>query len=195
MGIAQGKKADPAPLRLRRSRRSRPLARSSRREAVWLARPNSILGRRRGGLRMSFTSGAAWQAKRKKLWSKRRRPPPLGSTRATPASTSRQSSRQISARMQHGSISGAVTNHASWPVDLKAIQTARPSWVSLIGCARGRQQRLCRTRVAGLPLPSAPVRNVIRPQAVPPTRIAPIIANAWRHPCDDTPTRASASVA
>src|SRR5260370_5197601 len=39
MGIAQGKKVDPTPLRLRRSRRSRPPARSSQREAVWLARP------------------------------------------------------------------------------------------------------------------------------------------------------------
>ena len=37
MGAAQGKKVDPAPLRLRRSRRSRPRARSSQREAVWLA--------------------------------------------------------------------------------------------------------------------------------------------------------------
>jgi hypothetical protein len=35
---AQGKKVDPAPLRLRRSRRSRPSARSSHREAVWSAR-------------------------------------------------------------------------------------------------------------------------------------------------------------
>jgi hypothetical protein len=39
MGIAQGKKVDPAPLRLGRSRRSRPSARSSQREAAWLARP------------------------------------------------------------------------------------------------------------------------------------------------------------
>src|SRR5258708_2162897 len=34
---AQGKKVDPTPLRLRRSRRSRPSARSSQEEAVWSA--------------------------------------------------------------------------------------------------------------------------------------------------------------
>ncbi len=43
MGEAQGKKVEPPPLRLRRSRRSRPLARSAKREAVGRA-PNSILG-------------------------------------------------------------------------------------------------------------------------------------------------------
>src|SRR5258708_16932319 len=47
----------------------------------------------------------------------------------------------------------------------------------------------------GLPLPSGSARRVIRPQAVPPTRIAPMIANASRHPCDDTPMCATASVA
>src|SRR5437867_1833924 len=41
MGAAQGKKVDPTPLWLRRSRRSRPPARSSQREAVWLARPRT----------------------------------------------------------------------------------------------------------------------------------------------------------
>jgi hypothetical protein len=35
---AQGKKVDPPPLRLRRSRRSRPSARLSQKEAVWFAR-------------------------------------------------------------------------------------------------------------------------------------------------------------
>jgi hypothetical protein len=35
---AQGKKVDPTPLRLRRSRRSRPSARSSQGEVVWSAR-------------------------------------------------------------------------------------------------------------------------------------------------------------
>jgi hypothetical protein len=47
MGEAQGKKVAPPPLRLRRSRRSRPTARSSQGEAVGRA-PNSILGRSRG---------------------------------------------------------------------------------------------------------------------------------------------------
>ncbi len=42
MGEAQGKKVSPTPLRLRRSRRSRPLARSAK-ERPWSA-PNSILG-------------------------------------------------------------------------------------------------------------------------------------------------------
>jgi hypothetical protein len=36
--LAQGKKVDPTPLRLRRSRRSRPLARSAKREAARFAR-------------------------------------------------------------------------------------------------------------------------------------------------------------
>jgi hypothetical protein len=35
MAEGQGKKVAPPPLRLRRSRRSRPSARSSHREAVW----------------------------------------------------------------------------------------------------------------------------------------------------------------
>ena len=47
MGEAQGKKVAPPPLRLRRSRRSRPTARSSHGEAVGRT-PNSILGRSRG---------------------------------------------------------------------------------------------------------------------------------------------------
>src|SRR5260370_5197603 len=102
MGLAQGKKVDPAPLRLRRSRRSRPPARSSQRDAVWLARPNSILGRRRGGRRVSFTSGAAWQAKRKKPWRRKRqrRPPRLGHRVLLPALTGRQAGQQISPRME-----------------------------------------------------------------------------------------------
>jgi hypothetical protein len=43
MGEAQGKKVEPAPLRLRRSRRSRPSARSSQGEARCSCALNSIL--------------------------------------------------------------------------------------------------------------------------------------------------------
>src|SRR6202790_4388989 len=41
---AQGKKVSPAPLRLRRSRRSRPSARSSQEEAVWSAHRTASSG-------------------------------------------------------------------------------------------------------------------------------------------------------
>src|SRR5579863_9494655 len=41
---AQGTKVDPPPLRLRRSRRSRPSARSSQKEAVWFARRTASSG-------------------------------------------------------------------------------------------------------------------------------------------------------
>src|SRR5580658_4350581 len=41
---AQGKKVDPTPLRLRRSRRSRPSVRSSDGEAVWSARRTAASG-------------------------------------------------------------------------------------------------------------------------------------------------------
>src|SRR5580658_2471503 len=37
-GFSQGKKVSPPPLRIRRSRRGRPSARSSQEEAVWSAR-------------------------------------------------------------------------------------------------------------------------------------------------------------
>src|SRR6202044_1552951 len=40
----QGKKVSPTPLRLRRSRRSRPSARSSHREAVWSGRRTASSG-------------------------------------------------------------------------------------------------------------------------------------------------------
>jgi hypothetical protein len=42
--LAQGKKVDPPPLRLRRSRRSRSSARSSQKEAVWSARRTATSG-------------------------------------------------------------------------------------------------------------------------------------------------------
>lgn len=51
-------------------------------EAVWLARPNSIRARRRGGCRMSCTIVRAVQAKRKKPWRRKRRVHPLPNPRA-----------------------------------------------------------------------------------------------------------------
>jgi DNA-binding transcriptional LysR family regulator len=64
---AQGKKASPSPLRLRRSRRSRPSVRSSQREVVARA-PNSILGGRRGGGRVPLAICRARRAKENKRW-------------------------------------------------------------------------------------------------------------------------------
>src|SRR5260370_41405087 len=70
MGEAQGKKGEPTPLRLRRSRRSRPPPRSAK-ERPWVA-PNSILGRRRGWPRRCCTRAPAHQSKRKRLWRRQR---------------------------------------------------------------------------------------------------------------------------
>ncbi|KAF0104031.1 MAG: hypothetical protein FD144_1960 [Rhodospirillaceae bacterium] len=71
MGEAQGKKVEPPPLRLRRSRRSRPLARSAKREAVGRA-PNSILGRSRGQPEGTCARGPALRAKRRRSWRRKR---------------------------------------------------------------------------------------------------------------------------
>src|SRR5437763_15484424 len=64
----RGRKSIRPPLRHRRSRRSRPPARSSHGEATWLAFANSILGRRRGGHRIARTRDPALRAKEKKRW-------------------------------------------------------------------------------------------------------------------------------
>jgi hypothetical protein len=71
MGVAQGKKVEPPPLRLRRSRRSRPLARSAN-ERPWVARRNSILGRSRGQPEGSCTRGPTHRAKRRRPWRRKR---------------------------------------------------------------------------------------------------------------------------
>ena len=71
MGEAQGKKVEPPPLRLRRSRRSRPLARSAKREAVGRA-PNSILGRSRGQPEGTCARARAPRAKRRRPWRRKR---------------------------------------------------------------------------------------------------------------------------
>src|ERR1700722_14668035 len=65
---AQGKKVDPPPLRLRRSRRSRPSARSSHAEAVWFARRTASLGRARGRLRVPLARCQSFWAKERKPW-------------------------------------------------------------------------------------------------------------------------------
>jgi len=64
MGEAQGKKVSPTPLRLRRSRRSRPLARSAK-ERPW-SRAEQHPRRRRGWPRRSCAREPGRQAKRKR---------------------------------------------------------------------------------------------------------------------------------
>src|SRR5262249_17976906 len=56
MGEAQGKKVSPPPLRHRRSRRSRPLAKSSHRGHVVRVGPTAVT-RRDGGNRVTCTRG------------------------------------------------------------------------------------------------------------------------------------------
>ena len=87
MGEAQGKKVEPPPLRLRRSRRSRPLARSAI-ERPWVARRNSILGRSRGQPEGSCARAPASRAKRWRPWRRKRtaRFSPSGRGQVTPAS-------------------------------------------------------------------------------------------------------------
>jgi hypothetical protein len=57
VGLAQGKKVDQAPLRVRRSRRSRPLARSAKREAVWFARTEQHPQEKRWRMPVSLLKG------------------------------------------------------------------------------------------------------------------------------------------
>jgi hypothetical protein len=67
MGEAQGKKVSPPPLRHGRSRRCRPLARSSHQRPRGSA-DLTALRRRRGGYRVTRTRGHAPPAKEKKPW-------------------------------------------------------------------------------------------------------------------------------
>jgi hypothetical protein len=67
MGEAQGKKVSPPPLRPRRSRRSRPLARSSHQRPRGSPGPTAVRIRR-GRYRVTRTRGQARRAKEKKHW-------------------------------------------------------------------------------------------------------------------------------
>jgi len=69
---AQGKKVSPPPLRQRRSRHSRPLARSSHRRPYGSPGPR-YSRRTRGGYRAVRTRGRAHRAKKKKLLRRERR--------------------------------------------------------------------------------------------------------------------------
>jgi hypothetical protein len=65
---AQGKKIVPPPLRLRRSRRSRPPARSSQKEAVWSARGTAASGEDVANVRARPQEVGHFQASERKPW-------------------------------------------------------------------------------------------------------------------------------
>jgi hypothetical protein len=164
MGIAQGKKVDPAPLRLRRSRRSRPSARSSQREAAWLARPEQrprektwrtshVLHKRLG---MPGEEKEPWRRKR------RRSPPRPGHRVPLPASTGRPPSRQISPRIEDVSTSGPLPDHARARLILKAHSNYQDELGQLDPLCSRPSNGCAEPAGGGLPLPSGFARSVIR---------------------------------
>ena len=196
MGAAQGKKVDPAPLRLRRSRRSRPRARSSQREAVWLAPLRTASSgedlpdiadpaqEAPGGTRRESNSGVE-----KGRW--RPRPNPRAACLHQWFVSQAKKLCPDSRAFQHLGrclVKTARTDpagHSSYRNEAEAQLSVRAAVSN--GCAELGGE--------GLAVPSGSAGSAIRPQAVPPTRIAPTMANASRQPCDGTPICIRPSVA
>jgi hypothetical protein len=194
--LAQGKKVEPAPLRLRRSRRSRPPARSSHERPRGRGSQHTLRGRV-GGRPSSCTRGAICPAKQKKPWRRKsgvhasrcpRRLPPskIGSPTRQPPRWCRK---RISMRGRLRSCSTALSGPMLDPLCPRDRQEDQSSETA--AASYGLTELTGERRSAR----SGEANRVIRPHAMPPTIIALMIENAWRQPCDGTPISARPSVA
>ena len=191
---AQGKKVDPPPLRLRRSRRSRPSARSSHGEAMWSARRTASSGEDVADTeRLHKSPGFPGDEKETPWFEKGQRHDPA--IRADGDTAMARVARPGDIRRPERSKERlAFYGHADEP--LTAPNSSRSTmrtaaYPSLVAPPKGND--------AGPPAPrrstGGGANSDMRAHAVPPTRIAPTIANAPRQPSDGTPIWASPSVA
>ena len=196
---ARGRKSTRPPLRLRRSRRSRPSARSSHGEAVWSARRTASSGEN-----LADTERPAQEARfsrRRKENSrvqKGHRHDLAIRADGTAAADGTCLCRPRCARQPERSKEGfGVPGHADEPHSPRrstptcsTTRTAQPH-PSRVAPANGND--------AGPPAPRRSTyggtNSDMRAQAVPPTRTAPTIAKASRQPSDGTPIWASPNVA
>ena len=193
----RGRKSLRPPLRLRRSRRSRPSARSSHGEAVWSARRTASSG--------EDVADIERPAQEARLSRRRKGNPGVRKDNVT----TRQSVPTATPPMERVSVGlrGArqpersnerpgVPGHADEP-----SFTAPKSNRSTMRTAQAHPSRVAPAsgNDAGPPAPRRSTcggtNSDMRAQAVPPTRTAPTIAKASRQPSDGTPIWASPNVA
>jgi hypothetical protein len=200
-GKPRGRKSIRPPLRLRRSRRSRPSARSRHERPHGSRALNSTLRRRRGGHQTDRTRGSIPRAREKKPrrtqgWlaasGNQRRTALTSSWRSCPC----RSKRRRSSKRRINRCEGiAIPRDHTRRRDFRSTRTSRrrdlePYW-SMIADTGGQ---LSRTLLTPCPPPGG-AEGVRRVQAAPPTMIAPISAKASCQPCAGTPIWARPKVA
>ncbi len=194
----RGRKSIRPPLRLRRSRRSRPSARSSHGEAVWSARRTASSGEDVADVeRLAQEARLSRRRKGNPGVQKGQFHDPAIRADGAAAADGTCLCRPRRARQPERSKEGpGVPAHADErhsphrnPTS-STMRTAQPH-PSRAAPANGND--------AGPPAPRRSTRggtnSDMRAQAVPPTRTAPTIAKASRQPSDGTPIWASPNVA
>ena len=197
-GKPRGRKSIRPPLRLRRSRRSRPSARSSHGEAVWSARRTASSGEDVADVERPAQEARLSRRRKGNSWRSER----TTSRPGNPCGRRRRRWTRVSVGLEaHANPSAqtkalALPGHADEPHSPRrnstcsTMRTAQPH-PSRVAPASGND--------AGPPAPRRSTcggtNSDMRAQAVPPTRTAPTIAKASRQPSDGTPIWASPNVA